>query len=286
MEDLLVEQTNQPMDSFTLSNGGAVTSLNGLDNAVTLYGANGPVTSWNGLNSSGTPVSNGVYYIKIDNVDPTGNVKTITQAVSVNRALEQVTVKIYNESGEVVRTLYSFMDDPGNNLLSNAQLSSSAIQPGSTTNGQLGILLSNGVTLIWDGRDDSGQVVTGGQYFVEIHATDGKGGETVITHQVAVLANRGSSNAVWASPNVTDGSIPVTFYVNATTPQNFSMDVYTTAGERVKTALTLVPGSVPPQAVWNAGGLASGLYIAVVNARDAATGNLTVRKTLKVVIRH
>ena len=286
VDQILVEQTNQPMDSFTLSNNGAVTSLNGLDNAVTIDGVNGPITVWNGTNANGTPVSNGTYYIKIDNVDPTGNVKTITQAVNVNRTLEQVTVKIYNEAGEVVRTLYSFMDDPGNNLLSNAQLSSNAIQPGSSTNGNLGILLSNGVTMSWDGRDDSGQVVTEGQYFVEIHATDGKGGETVITHQVTVLGDRGAGPLVWAYPNVTDGSIPVTFSVNAPTPQDLSVRAYTTAGELVKVALTPAGGSNPSQTVWNVQGLASGLYIALLEAKDMATGNLTVRKTIKVVIRH
>ena len=205
------------------------------------------------------------YYIKVDNSDNLGVVTSITQTVVVSRQLETVSVKIFNEAGEEVRTLTSTVADAQGTQLNLTQLTSTVIQPGSPTQGQLGIILSNGVTLNWDGHSDGGQIVTNGEYYLEIHVSNG-------------------NNQVWAAPNsVVDGASPVTFTVNAADPQNLTVRVYDVAGELV-TTVKGDPGA--STAVWKPGNVASGLYIAVAEAVETSSNHLTVRQTVKVLVRH
>jgi len=56
---------------------------------------------------------NGNYYVKVDNIDTFGVVRTTTQEVTVNRSLYKADLTIYNEAGEVVRHLLTYVDDPG-----------------------------------------------------------------------------------------------------------------------------------------------------------------------------
>ena len=67
--------------------------------SVTFHGV--VLGTWNGTTNGGTEVTNGKYYIKVDNIDPTGVVNTQTQAVLVARHLATLTVNIYNEAGEI-----------------------------------------------------------------------------------------------------------------------------------------------------------------------------------------
>ena len=281
-----VELLSQPIDSISLS-GTVITTLNGANNAVDIYYKGTLIGSWNGMNASGDPSPNGIYHVKVDSVNPTGVVSSVTQQVMVSRSLYKATVLIYNESGEVVKHLYAFVDDPGKAAVMGVQLSTTVIKPsnnpiGGTPN-QLGVILSNGTTIIWDGRSDAGTFVQTGQYFVEVHSVDGKGGTTTVTEQVSVQA-ADVPNLVLAQPNILDAKKGVlgTTFTAATTNLTLRVYIYTVAGERVATLDGLAGQS---NVYWNVSGLASGIYIAVVDAKDPG-GNLVAHQTVKVLILH
>ena len=72
-----------------------------------------------GQNQNGDPVLNGSYYVKVDSTDPLGVTNTITQVVTVNRHLAKVQVNIFNEAGEIIRHLTSYVDDAGTFQINN-----------------------------------------------------------------------------------------------------------------------------------------------------------------------
>ena len=73
-----------------------------------------------------------------------------------------------------------------------------------------------------------------------------------------------------------------TIFTAATANLTLRVHIYTVAGERVATLDGLAGQS---NVYWNASGLASGIYIAVVDAKDAS-GNLVDHQTVKVLILH
>ncbi len=127
----------------------------------------------------------------MDSIDSAGVVESVTQEAVVSRSIAQVTINIYNEAGEVVKHLFAYMDDPNNSLIKGFNLSASTIVPGSSSPGtpsKVQITSDLGAVLgTWDGRSDSGTVVTNGIYYVEVTATDGAGGESVVTKTITVL---------------------------------------------------------------------------------------------------
>lgn len=285
VKQLLQQQYSQPINNISLQAGASITSLAGANNAVSIYDGSHYITSWDGTSSNGSLVSNGNYYVKVENTDTLGVVTTEVQTVTVSRQLETVSVKIYNEAGEVVRTLSTVISDAQASQLNLTQLSSTVIQPGSPgANGQLEIVLSNGVSLTWDGRGDNGQVVTNGEYYLTINATNGMGGNTVIARTVMVENGHNTNNQIFAYPNsVVDGAGPVTFSINPATPQTLSVRIYDVAGELVTAPVGPAGGNY---AVWDPSGKASGVYIARVKAVETSSGNVTAQQTLKILIRH
>lgn len=285
VEEIYSQRLPQPLENVDLGGGGPITSLHGAQGAVTVYYGGVPIAVWDGFASGGNPATNGTYYVKVDNVDNAGVVKSVTQQVMVNRNLFRSTILIYNEAGEVVRHLYALVDDPGSSPLLGAQLSTGLIQPGGGAGApsQVAIILSNGTTVIWDGKADSGSFVQNGQYLIEIHSADGKGGEATVNQSIAVLnAARDMSHSILCLPNLLDASNnwSAIFQDNADPGATLTVRLYTLAGELVRE----IPGGAgTAQLSWDAQGLASGVYLAVVEARGA-DGGLVNRQVLKVLV--
>jgi flagellar hook assembly protein FlgD len=288
VESLPVSQYSQAINSFNLSSG-SITEMSGQGSATTVIFSGVPIGSWNGTDASGNPLGNGEYYVKVDSISNMGVDTSVTQPVIVNRNLYKVSVKIYNEAGEAVKTLYVYSSNTVSGTASQLQLSASSIEPtsGPVTGNiptQLTITLNNGMTIVWDGTSDNGGVVPSGQYFMEASAQNGNGGETVLTAHVLVVsdtANAGMGN-ILAEPNVLNGltGYGVAFLSNV---PELTLDyrVYDTAGELVTRRTPGNAGS--SSANWDATGLASGLYFAVVDATNAQ-GGLIGYKILKIVV--
>jgi hypothetical protein len=105
-----------------------------------------------------------------------------------------------------------------------------------------------------------------------------------VTKQVSVQEPDGT-NLVIARPNILDASkgiMGTTFTTNSSMSLTLKISLYTTAGELVK----VVQGdSGSGTAYLGASGLASGIYIAVVEVKDSQD-RLVSRQTLKVLVRH
>ncbi len=280
VKTLLVTQYSQPLVDLQLKNGDLI---NGLNDPILIYDQNTQITVWNGTDQNGNPVPNGDYYVKVDNVDSFGVDKSVVLNVVVSRSLEKVTIDIYNEAGEIVDTLYSVVEDPQGTVITGVKLSGTVLEPGSPTDGNLIITTNNGVTATWTGYSSSGAVVPNGKYFIEVHSTDGKGGETVIVTSVMVLNNpKQTVPKVWAYPNpLTSGFSQVEFQAS-NLGINLTVRIYDLAGELV-TELKGAGGT--SRVTWNAAGISSGLYIAKVEQKDL-TGKIIAKQTLKILAEH
>jgi hypothetical protein len=191
-----------------------------------------------------------------------------------------------------VRNLFTYQSNPGPNSATQVRLSASAFEPTSGTPAGnvpsvLAITLNNGMAVTWNGQSDSGTVVTSGQYFIEVSAQDGTGGETEVTSQVMVLsenAHQGMGN-ITARPNVVNHTSPsgytVWFVSDSGQSLTLSYKIYTVSGELAQGTTHGLAGT--NSAPWNASGFASGLYFAVVDALNS-DGGLVGRKTLKVAV--
>ncbi len=278
VKTLLVTQYSQPLVDLQLKNGDLI---NGLNDPILIYDQNTQITVWNGTDQNGNPVPNGDYYVKVDNVDSFGVDKSVVLNVVVSRSLEKVTIDIYNEAGEIVDTLYSVVEDPQGAVITGVKLSGTVLEPGSPTDGNLVITTNNGVTATWTGYSSSGAVVPNGKYFIEVHSTDGKDGETVIVTSVMVLNNaKQTVPKVWAYPNPLTGGFSQVEFQASNLGINLTVRIYDLAGELV-TELKGAGGT--SRVTWNAAGISSGLYIAKVEQKDL-TGKIIAKQTLKILV--
>ena len=291
--ELPVQHYSQSLDNYSLTPGNTITSLHGADNAVSLVYAGVVIGTWNGTNQGGNLVSNGNYYVKVDNIDNFGVVRSTTQPIIVNRSLYKADLTIYNEAGEAVRHLLTYVDDPGPTGVNNIQLSTSVFDPSpngsSGSNRQLQISFGAGTTVVWDGTDDTGAFVSTGQYFIAVHSQDGQGGDTNVTLKVTVIGTdaKDGTGFVSARPNILNRTSPTgyvtTFHNDSTMPLTLRLRVYDMAGELVQPARLGVMGTNNVQ--WDASQASSGIYLAVVESLNAQGGVIS-RTTFKVAVIH
>ena len=284
VKEVWVQQLSQEILSFDIFDSPTIVSVHG---QVFLEYKGQQIATWDGTNQSGDPVTNGKYYLKVDNVDSMGVVNSVSQLVTVSRSIAKVQVLIFNEAGEVVRHLYSYMDDPSNKPLADVQLSSSVIRPSESggAGSTVSIVSANGLTLVWDGRSDSGTMVTNGQYQVEIHATDGKGGEQVVSRAVIVQSSNTAltDGNVVAGPNILEkGATTTNLVVQSTIPLTLTAHVYDVAGELIRSQIG-APGANRLDQL-DLSGLSSGLYFVVVEMTNSQGGSAGKQIT-KIVIR-
>jgi len=285
VKQIWVKELSQQITSFTMPSA-TITSLNG----VVYVEVDGQViATWDGTNQAGTPVSNGVYYMTVDSVDPYGVVKSVSEVVTVSRSIATVSVNIYNEAGEVVRHLYAYANDPGAMDLGNLQLSSTVIEPtmnGTQASGASAVTLTfpDGLTLTWDGKNDSGQVVTNGDYTVEVNWATGTGADEVISRAVMV-ENRGflaTNGKVYVQPNILKGGVTsATVVAPSSLVLTVTAGVYDVAGELVKKPVTGQAGT--NVVTLDVTGLASGLYFVAVDLTDT-NGHLVQKQVTQIVI--
>jgi uncharacterized repeat protein (TIGR01451 family) len=282
VKEILIKQFSEPIENIQI---GPTTVINSLNAEAQIYYQGVYIGEWDGSTQNGQPAGNGTYFIKVDNVDASGTVQSVTQPVVVSRVLEQVTIDIFNEAGEVVRHLYSATSDPQGIALDQVDLSANVIEPGSATApNQVLITANTGVTVSWDGRSDSGAVAQNGTYYIEVSVLSGTD-TAIITKTVVVLGN-GSNDMpgkVIALPNVLKSpGTPFLFEMDSSQNYTLSVNLYDVAGELVR---KLDHSSQPNQVGGSTDGLASGLYLAEVTLTDSQ-GLFAGRQILKVLLIH
>ena len=286
VKEIWVQQLSEQIKDFDIFDNPTITSLNGVV-YVEVKGVK--IATWDGRNKAGDPVTNGKYYVKVDNVDSFGVVNSVAKMVMVSRSIAKIQVNIYNEAGEIVRHLYAWTDDPGNQSLLDVQLSTSAIRPTvdgsipSGTTGSVNITMVGGQVVTWDGKSDTGAIVSNGHYEVEVHFTDGKGNEQVISHGIVVQSSNDplSTGTVYARPNILkDGVTTTTIMVNSSIPFTLTARLYDVAGELLW-ARTGPAGT--NQVDLDLSSLASGLYFAVTDL-TGAQGGLAGKQTTQIIL--
>jgi large repetitive protein len=294
VKTISVQVFSQPVNSITLSTSNTITTLNGPGSIIDIFYNGYLIGTWNGTNNLGQPVSNGNYSIQVDNMGQTGVVTSVAQTAIVNRSLANITANVYNEAGELVRTLYNVVSDPVGSTMNNVTLSSNILRPsvaapagGSTTNVANILIETSGtpVTLTWDGTNSGGTIVTPGVYTIAVHWNDGTGQTSDISREIIVMPGPGASGIAVARPNVLNATNGMTATFDATGIQNaysIKVQVYTMTGQLVQ-VLTSPQGS--PIVPWNATGMASGIYIAVMEV-DNSNGGVISRQRLKVLLLH
>jgi flagellar hook assembly protein FlgD len=122
---------------------------------------------------------------------------------------------LYNQAGELVRVIAAGV--PVQGLLSDFTVTDPTFSPQA---GQQAVILVNGVTYLWNGSNNGGQVVSSGIYYLKLSSTDNTGNQTVYMHDVTVLDSG----------------------------KQFSLKIYNSAGELVRTlALGSYTGAAPDQ---------------------------------------
>lgn len=286
VKTILLQHYSQPVQNVTLQTSSVIQSI---DDKIRIVYEGQVIGTWDGTNNQGQEVSNGQYYIKIDSIDENGSVTTITQTATVARHLAHVVVDIYNATGEIVRHLDAEVADAVT-LTTGVALSSSTISPGSQggVNSTLTMTLSDGTTLVWDGRNDNGQIVSNGQYFLEIKSNDGQGGDSTVAKEVTVF-HEGLDIAkgkvlVYPNPDSVrvDGA-KINFAANAGLKLTLKVNIYTVAGELVQRVEGV---SGESSVAWDFSNLSlsSGLYIALIEIYD--NRGSVQRQTAKVLIVH
>ena len=287
VKEVYSQELSQPANSVSLSNS----TITSLESPVTILVSGQAVTVWDGTSSSQTPVSNGNYYIKVQSTDPYGVTTTVSQVVTVSRQIATIQVDIFNEAGEVIRHLYAYQNDANNTQLTNFQLSAGVLsigndQPGSGgASSQATIVLSTGVTMTWDGRNDSGALVTGGHYEIEVHFNSGKGQQSVVAKGILVQNDQNSptNGKIYAKPNILNGTTQTTLVVKSSLNLSLDVRVYDVAGEMVWGGV-LTSASNNNQFSLPLPPLSSGLYYVVAELTDTATGHNEGHQVTQIVI--
>ena len=150
-------------------------------------------------------------------------------------------------------------------------------------NSEVAITSGSGMTVVWDGRSDTGTIVTNGRYQIEVHYTDGKGSEQTVSRGVIVESTNSplTNGNVTAGPNILkNGQTITTVRVNSAVNYTLVVRLYDVAGELLRT----VEGTKGSnQATVDVKGLSSGLYFVVADLRTPQ-GGLAGKQTTQIVI--
>ena len=271
----------QPATGLTAANPVIVPEL-GQSASITIGGAQGAF-AWDGRNSGGQLVASGTYTLKLELTDPFGKVISFSVQVTVLRDPQTVTVSVYNPAGELIRQWPTepLAASSGTGL----SLSAAAFVPPLDGGAALGIRYgSAGESLAWDGLDAAGQVVEPGTYLVAISST--KGGVVQRWQQAVTVIKSQPKDplaGLRAGPNPAGPTDTEIRLQAPAAPPGLAIvaDVYNQAGELVCQLSRAADGYLH----WplNTRTPASGLYVAVVRARDGQGVEMRVLVKLGVV---
>lgn len=261
------------------------------------------IGTWDGTNVDGQLVSGGQYYVKVDSTDVFNVTTSVTQTVSVSFEPWILEIAVYNEAGERVRVfdteeIEQYLAASGRSLsqkdyqVGGTKVSPLVIQPSRTDplgdGNAVRIVLASGAVIYWDGRNERGEIVTTGQYYIQLTSLVPGKVEQIRTIPVAVMAPEAETHFVRVSPNPLDlkKNTILTFRLNTTGMifDNVQVKIYAVSGELIHRLQS--DSSNPAVVQWNLGmdsrRLANGVYLAVVEARSGSA--IVGREVVKVLV--
>jgi len=232
--------------------------------------------TWDGTNSAGQDVTNGIYYIKETTTDPYGHTEVITKEITAITGNQYVELKIFNSAGELVDDIIQEKSVSGNILLQ----VNNTIGLSEVGNNNVSIIYGDqvGDYINWNGKNAQGAIVQSGTYEMEIIVRTSAGNTIITSKTVTVLVegNEFISNIkVQPNPFVTSrinesvtGSVLFTWISGST--GTVRVKIYNVAGELIRTLGANVQDG---KAQWDGKTVAgnpasSGIYICVLEAKS------------------
>jgi hypothetical protein len=209
-------------------------------------------------------VASGIYSVVVEVTDNFGKLTTWSESLTVLRSDLSTEVQVYNSAGEMVWHAQKLPQAPGLVGVSSREIIPDPSGPG------LKISYGSGSSdyLMWDGTGSGGQALSSGTYMVKI-TQSGTDGKSTSTFAVTLLQPNAQVFAwVAAAPNpATPGVSSIMISLQGAAPGISAWgEAYNLSGEHVGT-LNLVSG---PNLRWDIpSGLASGVYILQISARDS-----------------
>jgi len=278
---LPVKYLSRPVVEMDLSGDGVIEQLG--ESVTITWGGGRVLGSWDGEGDNGQQVENGSYFIKVDSVDAYGTTTSVTKSLSLNRRVVRLSIRIYNEAGEVVRRLYA--EKPaGSSTVNDVKLSTDVIHPrGDGKDGlqpTVGIVMTDGEVAVWDGTADNGENVSDGSYYIHLTIENVPNSTLEVTKIVSVLGSRPASGETGIRPNVLTASRPVaTLHADTLLAgQRIQATIYDLTGRRVG---TLVGELGQNDIAFDTSSYSSGLYLARVEKLE---GDRRLDRTLRKFI--
>jgi len=282
VKTLAVKYMSNPVNDVSLLADAVLSSMG--DSVTIVMGADGRVLgTWDGTNALGDLVGNGTYYLKVDSVDAYGTTTSVTKQITVDRPVSKVQLTVYNAAGEVVRDLGTYWSGPIETM-TNVHLTATVISPSAVGTGgtQSTAVMNDGTQLaIWNGRDNLGQIVKDGQYYVEVKTDDGKGGHSTVDLPVSVLTASGNLTTSSVVPNVLTPMNPIATIQGGMPGSTVKVTVYRLNGDRV---VAIQGATGTGVAAWDSRGASAGLYLLAVEVVNA-DGKNPARQIAKVLVR-
>ena len=250
---------------------------------------------WDGTNSNGQFVKNGVYYVKVAERDQFGRTSVKIEAVQILNQGNLYEIRVFNSAGELVRNIvfpsnFTKLDFAPDRLVP-ADALVEITGDGSPSSGvgiDVGVSFPPGTApIVWDGTNNSGSLVTSGVYTLQLVALHDNGSQTIASAQVQVIARpAGLLGKILAAPSPFDmskegSSGTLIFFFNPIPGGQVVAAFYNVAGELVRESVADVNAG---KLYLQVGGdsFSSGVYIAVFNAKGPMGS--TERQSVRFVI--
>jgi hypothetical protein len=239
------------------------------------FGTGATTYYWDAINAQSQEVGTGVYYIKIETLDPYGHMTTIVKDITVVRIDESVELNIYNSAGELVRQI----KQEKNVLTDTVSLEKLGDRLVFTKEGKgIDIKYGNNIGdyITWDGKNQEGGIVSSGIYEVQVILRNAKDGVVSEASKTVTVLREGKVyiKELVAKPNPyvkgSGGQIRFEWKLEGIEVGRVTIRIYNVAGELVrKLEGQLGDGHI----AWdlktqNKSYASRGIYIAVMEAKN------------------
>ena len=248
---------------------------------------NGPTSTliWAGDSNGGQVVAGGTYYLKLDIVDPYGNVTSLVKSITVVDAPYEQDLTVFNSAGEAVAHL-PIRSGPGVRM--SVPQTSKALTLDPVTGQPMGGFVINlslpgggASSVTWNGLNDQGQLVAAGNYTLVL-TTQEPGSTTRQTQGLVLLKVPGGMTLgqphAWPQPWA-GGPLAVAFQAVPAGDQVVAR-VYNMPGELVLQGWA--DGASGQLQLYNAQKLAAGIYLVELTWRHGEA--LKERKVIKLAV--
>ena len=195
-------------------------------------------------------------------------------------------VKIYDERGEKVASIC------GNAVFANgtafSMVLTSFIPNPNGPGGTISVELNGQVIATWDVTDMNGQLVPNSYYHFVLLETTPDGNTVQLERDAFIATYHGEAVSLLAWPNTGKPGDTIKFtatFAGIAADNQSTIKVYTTSGELVRIAP--LSGGTATWDLTNLNGrqVSSGIYIAVLDGKDPASGQ-KLMKTVKILVTH